>query len=80
MADVKVRQLPDWVLETHRSRARAAGRSLEEQLRCLLTQAALDAQTEFAVEVVAFREGLQARYGLLPDSTPGIVQDREQRG
>jgi plasmid stability protein len=80
MADIKVRQLPDWVLETHRSRARAAGRSLEEQLRCLLTQAALDSQPEFAVEVAAFRESLRARYRMLPDSTPGIVEDREQRG
>jgi len=80
MADVKIRRLPDWVLDTYRLRAQAAGRSLEEELRALLTEAALDRQRQFASEAKAFRNGLRAEYGELSDSTPGIVKDRERRG
>lgn len=80
MAEIKVRQLPEWVLETYRSRADAAGRSLEEELRCVLTDTALNSQRKFAIEAQAFRDRLRAKYGNLSDSTPSIVQDREHRG
>ena len=44
VADVKIRKLPDWVVDTYRARAQAAGHSLEEELRSLLTEAALERQ------------------------------------
>jgi plasmid stability protein len=80
MADVKIRMLPDWVVQAHRSRAEAVGRSLEEELRTLLTEAALAVQGEFSNEADTFREGLQAKYGTFADSTPELIRDREQRG
>ena len=80
MADVKIRKLPNWVLESYRTRAKAAGRSLEEELRLLLTETALQGQREFAAEAAAFRGQIQSKYGLLKDSTPGIREDRERRG
>lgn len=40
MADVKVRGLREDVVEFHRAQARAAGRSLEEELRRRLTEIA----------------------------------------
>lgn len=80
VADIKVRKLPDWVVDTYRTLAEAAGRSLEAELRGQLTQAALLKQHQFAAQAARFREQLQQRQGVLSDSTPGIVEDREQRG
>ena len=80
VADVKIRKLPDWVLNTYRLRAQAAGRSLEEELRSMLTQAVLDRHRDFRREAEKFQARLQAKHGQLSDSTSGIVQDRETRG
>jgi plasmid stability protein len=80
MADVKVRRLPDWVADTYRVLAETSGRSLEAELREQLIEAALARQHQFAAEAAGFRTRLQQQYGLLSDSTPAIVDDREQRG
>lgn len=80
MADVKIRKLEDWVVETHRALAEAAGRSLEEELRRLVTEAALKPQHEFARQVRALKDELLERYGVMPDSTPLIREDRDRRG
>ncbi|MBL8672952.1 MAG: hypothetical protein JNK11_19990 [Alphaproteobacteria bacterium] len=80
MADVKIRQLEDWVLESHRTRAKTAGRSLEEELRQVLTDKALEARREFARRAREMQAELKAKYGVMSDSTPGIRADREERG
>jgi plasmid stability protein len=80
MADVKVRKVPDWVIHAFRARAAVLGHSLEEELRSLLTEVARARRQEFLAEANAFQESLRARYGQLSDSTPGITEDREQRG
>ena len=80
MADVKIRKLPDWVLAAHKSRVQNAGRSLEEELRLVLTTAALRPQKELTRKIAAFRNSLRRKHGLLPDSTPQIREDREARG
>ena len=48
MADVKIRKLDDWVVESFRARAKQAGRSLEEELRQFLTEAARERRRRFA--------------------------------
>lgn len=80
MPDIKVRRLPDWVVAAHKLRADRGGRSLEEELRVLLTDAAIRPQQDCAAEILAFRDRLRSRYGSLSDSTPHIRQDREARG
>jgi plasmid stability protein len=80
MSDVKVRTLEDWVVATHRARARLAGRSLEEQLRLELTEAALRSQRDFAGRTAALRAAIRSEQGELSDSTPLIRADRDQRG
>ncbi len=80
MAEIKIRRLEDWVLETHRQRAEAAGRSLEEELRRLVTEAAVAPQKAFAEDAAKFRRRLGKKYGELSDSTPHIREDRESRG
>lgn len=77
---MKIRKVPDWVIESFRSRAAALGRSLEEELRLLLTEVARARRQEFVAEAGAFQQNLRTRYGQLSDSTPGIREDRERRG
>ena len=69
MADVKIRKLEDWVVETHRALAEAEGISLEEELRRVVTEAALKPQHDFAQKVRALQEDFQAKYGIMPDFT-----------
>jgi plasmid stability protein len=80
MADVKIRNLDDWVLGSHRTRAEAAGRSVEEELRRVLTEAAHAARLKAAEEFRKVREELRAKYGVMEDSTPGIREDRDSWG
>jgi plasmid stability protein len=80
MPDVKIRRLPEWVLEALEARARQAGRSLEEELRVLLTEAATRSRQGCLENLAAFREQLRRRYGSMSDSTPLIRQDRQERG
>jgi plasmid stability protein len=80
MPDVTVRGLPDSVVTTLENRVRQAGRSLEEELRILLMDAAKKPEREVAAEVKALRAMLRRKYGTLSDSTEGIREDREARG
>ena len=49
-------------------------------MRILLTETAIERQRQFSREIDAFGESLQAKYGQFTDSTPGIVEDRNERG
>jgi plasmid stability protein len=80
MADVKIRKLEDWVVACFRARARQAGRSLEEELRQFLTEAARERRQRFADELDAFTEQLRSKYGEMPDSTPLIREGRDDFG
>ncbi len=80
MPDVKVRKLPEWVVAAHKSRAKHSGRSLEEELRRLLTAAALAPQQDLPRRAAALRQRLRRKYGVLSDSAAQIREDREARG
>jgi len=80
MADVKIRRVPDWVVAAHKSKAERAGRSLEEELRALLTDAAMRPQQDCIARMSAFRDRLRSQYGSLSSSTPHMREDRETRG
>ena len=80
MADVKIRKLDDWVVETHRTIAEQAGHSLEEELRRVVTEVALRPQQAFAAQIRVLQENLAKKYGVMPDSTPLIREDRDRRG
>jgi hypothetical protein len=77
MADVKLRKLDEWVVEVYRTRARAAGHSLEEEMRRTVTSAALKPRLDFARKMARLREKIRRKYGILSDSTPGIRQERD---
>jgi plasmid stability protein len=81
MADVKIRNLDDWVLYSHRARAKLAGRSVEEELRHVLTEHAMAVRREWAQELRQLRQKtLEENGGPLPDSTPGIREERDSWG
>jgi len=80
MAEVKIRKLPDWVVATYKLRAEREGRSLEEELRVLLSQFSLKPKQERIAEMQAFRKMLRRKYGKLSDSTSGIRAERQARG
>lgn len=80
MADVKIRKLDDWVVESFRARAKEAGRSLEEELRRFLTDAARERRKRFVAELEELNARLHEKYGELPDSTPLIREERDRSG
>ena len=80
MTDVKVRRLEDWVVQVWRRRAEVAGRSLEEELRQVLTDEALRPQVEFAERAAALRAKIRRSSGVLTDSTEHVRADRAARG
>jgi len=77
---VKLRKLDDWVVEVYRTRARAAGHSLEEEMRRAVTAAALKPRLDIARKLARLRARIRRKYGILSDSTPGIRADRDSRG
>jgi plasmid stability protein len=80
MADVKIRKIPEWVVLHYQARAKRAGRSMEDELRELLTEDARRAQREFAEEADRLRRALFERHGLFSDSAELIREERERRG
>ena len=80
MADVKIRKLDDGIVQAFRARAKAQGRSLEEELRQTLTEIVHQRRRAYAEKLRKLREDIRAEYGELPDSTPLIREDRDRRG
>jgi plasmid stability protein len=78
MADVKIRKLDDWVVESFRIRAKEAGRSLEAELRQFLTEAARQRRQSYLQRLNAFNERLREKYGEMSDSTPLIREIRDR--
>ena len=79
MTDVRVRNVDDWVVELHRNRAKLEGRSLENELRQVLTDAARAKKQALAAELRAAVKGLHDKYGVFSDSTIGIRAERDAR-
>ncbi len=80
MAQIKARNIDDWVVDVLKDKATRSGCSLEQYLRHLLKEAALDDQLQFAKEQMAFLGRSAEKFGTLPDSTEGIREDRMLNG
>jgi plasmid stability protein len=80
MSDIRVRNLDDGIVAQLKERARLHGRSLEGELREVLTQVALGPRREMAERTAALRAAMAKEFGLLPDSAPGIRREREGEG
>jgi antitoxin FitA len=80
MGDVRVRKLEDWVIGWFRTQAKQHGRSLEGELREVLTDAALAKKRAIASEMRVQLNVLREKYGTFSDSAVGIREDRDARG
>lgn len=80
MAEVRVRKLDDHVVQEFRERAKRMGTSVEAILRTLLTSEAERPRKELAARLQAHHEEFRAKYGLLPDSTDIIREERDRIG
>ncbi|MCA9185516.1 MAG: hypothetical protein R3E01_36525 [Pirellulaceae bacterium] len=80
MAQIKVRDLDDWVVHVLRDNAISAGHSLEQHLRDILKATALADQKRFAEEQRRHLAEFKDQHGELTDSSVGIREDRESNG
>jgi plasmid stability protein len=80
MAQVHVRNLDDVVVRELRERAVRHGRSLEAELRELLTAEALRPRREIAAELDRLEQVMRSEDDELFDSTAWIRQERERIG
>ncbi len=78
MGDVRVRNLDENVVLELKDRAKRNGRSLESELREILTEEARRPRIEWAERLQQFRDSLRAKYGAFPDSTPIIREERDR--
>ena len=80
MVDILVRNVDDKTAKRLKTKAKAAGISLSELAREALNNAAKPAKEETWAEADRIRAKIRAKLGHdLPDSTPGIREDRDTR-
>ena len=80
MGDLLVRKVPDATKAALKKKAKAAGKSLNDFVRETLNIAARPSKEEVWAEADRIRAEIRARIGHdLPDSTPGIREDRDTR-
>jgi plasmid stability protein len=77
MAELRVRNIEPWIVDLFRAKARRNGRSMEREIHESLAQAAVREKNDFLAELREDRERQRERYGIAPDSTPGIRAERE---
>lgn len=76
---IRIRKLEPWVVLVHSKNAENAGISMEEHLRRVLKEQALQAQHAFADEMEKVRDEIFAEVGRdFPDSTDAIRAAREE--
>jgi plasmid stability protein len=81
MAQLKVRQLEDWVAQALRARARQRGVSLEEEVRATLSASVLARRRAFARRAAAVRAAAGGKAGRVRlDSVRLIREERNARG
>lgn len=80
MAEIRVRNLPDWLVRWYKDSAEQHGATLEGYMRQMLEESALSQQAAFAVELQQGLNELAQKYPVMSDSTPVIQVVRDERG
>jgi hypothetical protein len=82
MAEGKIRQLPEWVVEAHKQQARRTGQSLEQHLRTVITESARAQKSSLLQNASACREKIERELGgKLADRMADTVRAmRDERG
>jgi antitoxin FitA len=80
MADILVRNVDDATKAALKKKAKAQGKSVNDLAREALRAAAKPSKEEIWAAADRLRKKIRARVGHdLPDSTPGIREDRDHR-
>ena len=80
MVDILVRNVADATAARLKQKAKAAGKSVNDIAREALDSAARPSKDEIWAEADRMRAKTRAKVGHdLPDSTPGIREDRDNR-
>jgi plasmid stability protein len=80
MVDILVRNVDDGAAAQLKEKAKAAGKSVNDLAREALHAAAKPSKEEAWATLDRIRTKIRARVGRdLPDSTPGIREDRDNR-
>lgn len=80
MGEVRVRRLDDAVIVLLKDRAARLGTSVEAILRSVITEEALRPKREMVERLLEHQRRMLDTCGVLPDSTPGIRQERDRLG
>lgn len=72
MADVKIRNLPDWLVEWHKKRAESEGISLEQRLRIVIEDSYRAEKRRLLKRLEKLAEETRRRCGELSSSVPVI--------
>jgi plasmid stability protein len=80
MSEVRIRNVDEWVVEWHRTQAKLDGKTLETELRQILTEAALAKKRAIADEMRASLDKFRSESRIFSDSSKIIREDRDRRG
>lgn len=80
MPELRVRNMDDWIIAELKTQAKAAGRSLENELQERLRELALRPKRAMAERAAKLRDAVAQEHGLLPDSAASIREERDARG
>jgi plasmid stability protein len=80
MTELRIRKLDDWVTSWLKAQAKLHNRSLEKELRELLTETVRSHKQQIAEQLLTDLETLELSHGLFADGTKGIREERDKRG
>ena len=80
MTELRIRKLEDWVTSWLKAQAKRHHRSLEKELRELLTETVRSRKRQIAEQMLADLEDLEHKHGRFTDGTTGIREERDRRG
>lgn len=80
MGELRIRDVDDDLVALLKIQAKRHGRSLGDEVREVLRAEVRRHRQAIADDLRQFRESLQAKYGVMSDSTVLIREDRDSRG
>jgi plasmid stability protein len=80
MTEVRIRKLDEWVTTFLKSQAKAHNRSLEKELRELLTEMVRARKKQIAEDLLSSLNVIERSHGLFQCGTAGIREERDKRG
>lgn len=78
MTDIRVRNVDELVVAELKAQAKRHGHTFGDELRQVLAEAASRPRRQMVEELRQLHEAIRLECGVLPDSTPGIREERDR--